>query len=82
MSVVLYFGLILAPRQLDFATYILGIPKFYASIPLLFAAASMIVTTVYYILAVRWSAAVLGNEATLNEIEDNVLVVNKFIVQS
>ncbi len=48
----------LAPGQLRMRTFVLHIPRFYASVPLLIASASMAVTAIYFGLAVglraRW----------------------------
>jgi TRAP-type C4-dicarboxylate transport system permease small subunit len=41
-------GLELAPAQLVFFTYILNIPRFYSTLPLIVASASMATTAVYY----------------------------------
>lgn len=74
-GVVLVMGLSLAPRQMVFATYILGIPKFYSALPLLIGSASMILTTVYYCWAVRHALTALGPDASLDEIEKEVLLL-------
>ncbi len=52
-------GLLLAPQQLRFRTYILNIPKFYSTLPLIAASLSMAATAAYYGLAARavWRAA-------------------------
>jgi len=49
-------GIRLAPNQLVFKTYILNIPKFYSTLPLIIASLSMIVTALYYAASV-WSLA-------------------------
>lgn len=41
-------GIELAPAQLVFFTYILSIPRFYSTLPLIIASASMAITAVYY----------------------------------
>lgn len=41
-------GLLLAPQQLNFNTYILNIPKFYSTLPLILASISMTVTALYF----------------------------------
>ncbi|MDA1259806.1 MAG: TRAP transporter small permease [Planctomycetota bacterium] len=41
-------GLLLAPQQLNFKTYILNIPKFYSTLPLILASISMTVTALYF----------------------------------
>jgi TRAP-type C4-dicarboxylate transport system permease small subunit len=41
-------GIELAPSQLVFNTYILGIPRFYSTLPLIVASASMTLTALYY----------------------------------
>lgn len=44
-------GLLLAPSQLNFRTYILNIPKFYSTLPLILASLSMAVTALYFAAA-------------------------------
>ena len=53
--VLVLTGLELAPSQLVFFTYILNIPRFYSTLPLIIASASMAVTAVYYAIA-AWQA--------------------------
>jgi TRAP-type C4-dicarboxylate transport system permease small subunit len=48
-------GLELAPAQLVFFTYILNIPRFYSTLPLILASASMTATAVYYAI-VAWQS--------------------------
>ena len=49
-------GLLLAPNQLRFRTYILNIPKFYSTLPLIVASLSMAATAAYFGVAAwrRW----------------------------
>jgi TRAP-type C4-dicarboxylate transport system permease small subunit len=46
----------LAPQQLAFKTYILNIPKFYSTLPLIIGSMSMAATAIYFALAayLRW----------------------------
>ena len=46
----------LAPQQLAFKTYILNIPKFYSTLPLIIGSMSMAATAIYFTLAayLRW----------------------------
>jgi len=46
-------GLLLAPSQLNFKTYILNIPKFYSTLPLILASISMTVTALTF-AAIAW----------------------------
>src|SRR5262245_22896496 len=46
--VLVITGLELAPSQLVFYTYILNIPRFYSTLPLIIASASMAATAIYY----------------------------------
>src|SRR6185503_287442 len=55
-------GLELAPAQLVFFTYILNIPRFYSTLPLIIASASMAATAVYYGI-VAWQSRNLPSEA-------------------
>ena len=50
-AIVAIQGLLLAPNQLRFKTYILNIPKFYSTLPLITASISMSITAVYFALA-------------------------------
>ena len=42
----------IAPGQLRMKTYILRLPQFYSSIPLLIASASMVLTSIYYLIKI------------------------------
>ncbi len=66
-------GLELAPAQLVFFTYILNIPRFYSTLPLIVASASMAVTALYYAI-VAWQSRNLAAEAA-EEAERETLIV-------
>lgn len=51
----------IAPMQLRNRTYILNIPKFYSTLPLLIASLSMLATTIYHLIAVGWAAHKTGD---------------------
>ena len=72
-GVVLVEGVAILPRQYLMLTYILHIPRMYLGLPLLFAALSMIATSVYYALAV-WRAARREPGAVAPDIEARRLV--------
>jgi len=72
-GVVLVEGVAILPRQYLMLTYILHIPRMYLGLPLLFAAASMIATSIYYALAV-WRAARREPGAAAPDIEARRLV--------
>jgi TRAP-type C4-dicarboxylate transport system permease small subunit len=55
-------GLELAPAQLVFYTYILNIPRFYSTLPLVLASISMALTATYYAMA-AWQSRNLSGEA-------------------
>jgi TRAP-type C4-dicarboxylate transport system permease small subunit len=57
----------LAPGQWQMKTFVLHVPRFYASIPLLIASASMVVTSLYYGLTV--ASRSLGGERDVKRIE-------------
>src|SRR4029077_18720327 len=59
--VLVLTGLDLAPSQLVFFTYILNIPRFYSTLPLIVASASMAVTAIYYAIA-AWQSRHAGAE--------------------
>jgi TRAP-type C4-dicarboxylate transport system permease small subunit len=60
-------GLELAPSQLVFYTYILNIPRFYSTLPLIVASASMALTAVYYAIVAWQSRHVGADEAAAFE---------------
>ena len=72
-GVVLVEGTAILPRQYLMLTYILHIPRMYLGLPLLFAAVSMIGTSVYYALVV-WRAARREPGAAPPDIEAQRLV--------
>jgi len=71
--VLVVTGLELAPSQLVFFTYILNIPRFYSTLPLIIASASMAVTAVYYAI-VAWQSRHATAEAA-EELEGQSLIV-------
>lgn len=66
-------GLELAPAQLVFFTYILNIPRFYSTLPLILASASMALTAVYYGI-VTWQSRNLPVEAAEQAERDSLIV--------
>ena len=62
----------LAPGQLRMSTYILHIPRFYSSLPLLAAAASIAVTSLYYAAVVLRLARASGWRLGVEELEARV----------
>ena len=74
-GVVLIEGVAILPRQYLMLTYILHIPRMYLGLPLLFAAVSMIATSVYYALAV-WRASRHEPGAEAPDIEARRLVIH------
>lgn len=60
-AVVTWQALRNAPMQLRFMTYILSIPKFYSTLPLIVASVSMLITSVYHFVAVGWAAWATGS---------------------
>ena len=66
-------GLELAPAQLVFFTYILNIPRFYSTLPLIVASASMAITAVYYAI-VAWRSRKLPLQAA-EEADRNAIIV-------
>ena len=67
-------GLELAPAQLVFFTYILNIPRFYSTLPLIIASASMAMTAAYYAI-VAWQSRKLPAEAIEKVDRDSLIVV-------
>ena len=72
-GVVLVEGIAILPRQYLMLTYILHIPRMYLGLPLLFAAVSMIATSIYYALVV-WRAARRDPGAAVPDLEAQRLV--------
>ncbi len=70
-------GLRLAPQQLAFKTYILNIPKFYSTLPLILAAMSMAATAVYFALAayLRWRND--PDAPDLDALEDELAILHE-----
>jgi TRAP-type C4-dicarboxylate transport system permease small subunit len=68
-------GLLLAPSQLRFKTYILNIPKFYSTLPLIIGSVSMAVTAAYFALATwrRWQDSPGGLQIEPLEAELTIL---------
>jgi TRAP-type C4-dicarboxylate transport system permease small subunit len=77
-AVILVQAIGLAPSQLLFNTFILGIPKFYSTVPLLLAALSLMATALYYGIVVPW-AAHNRSDAPLSELEADVLVIEGIV---
>jgi len=65
-------GLALAPSQLVFFTYILNIPRFYSTLPLIIASASMALSAVYCAIA-AWQSRDASGSA--EEIDRKTLIV-------
>src|SRR3954451_5801207 len=72
-------GLELAPAQLVFFTYILNIPRFYSTLPLIIASASMAMTAIYYAI-VAWQSRKLSLEAAEQADRDTLIVVASEVV--
>src|SRR5258705_1162668 len=72
-------GLELAPAQLVFFTYILNIPRFYSTLPLIIASASMAMTAVYYAIA-AWQSRHVGTEAAEEAERKHLIVVGPEVV--
>jgi TRAP-type C4-dicarboxylate transport system permease small subunit len=71
--IVLVYGIHLAPDRLTTYTVILHLPEFFWMLPLLFASTSMIITSLYFTLAV-WKAAGRRPGVPLVDLEVTVLV--------
>ena len=67
-------GLELAPAQLVFFTYILNIPRFYSTLPLIIASTSMAMTAAYYAI-VAWQSRKMSLEAIEQADRDSLIVV-------
>jgi TRAP-type C4-dicarboxylate transport system permease small subunit len=78
-AVILVESIKLAPSQFHFHTFILGIPKFYSTAPLLLAALSLLATAIYYGIAVPWAARRGNGIASLSEAEADVLVIEGIV---
>jgi TRAP-type C4-dicarboxylate transport system permease small subunit len=78
--VIVYTGLELAPSQLVFFTYILNIPRFYSTLPLIIASASMALTAVYYAAVAFQSRNLNAEEAEALEREMLIEEVGEVII--
>ncbi len=78
-AVILVQAIGLAPSQLQFYTFILDIPKFYSTLPLLLAALSILVTTIYYGFAIWWLAPAAGGGLPLAALEAEALVIEGIV---
>lgn len=78
-GVILVESIKLAPGQFHFHTFILGIPKFYSTVPLLLAALSLLATALYYGIAVPWAARSRDRDAPLSEVEGEVLIIEGIV---
>jgi TRAP-type C4-dicarboxylate transport system permease small subunit len=65
--VLVVTGIELAPSQLVFFTYILNIPRFYSTLPLIIASASMAVTAVYYTIVAFQARKLSADQAQAYE---------------
>lgn len=70
-------GLLLAPNQLRFKTYILNIPKFYSTLPLIIASISMTVTAVYFALAARQAWRGSPGPTDLEQLEAELTILHE-----
>ncbi len=77
--VLVLTGLGLAPAQLVFFTYILNIPRFYSTLPLIIASASMTVTAVYYAMA-AWQSRHATAEAAEEVERKNLIAVGPEVI--
>ena len=77
--VLVLTGLDLAPSQLVFFTYILNIPRFYSTLPLIVASASMAVTAIYYAI-VAWQSRHAGAEEAEEAERKHLIVVGPEVV--
>jgi TRAP-type C4-dicarboxylate transport system permease small subunit len=77
--VLVLTGLDLAPSQLVFFTYILNIPRFYSTLPLIVASASMAVTAIYYAIA-AWQSRHAGAEEAEEAERKHLIVVGPEVV--
>ena len=70
-------GLLLAPQQLRFRTYILSIPKFYSTLPLIVGSLSMAATAAWFGLAAwrRWRDS--GGACELDRLEAELTILRE-----
>ena len=65
--------LLMAPHMMRTRTVIIGMPQYYMALPLLYGSASILLTSIYYALAV-WPAARDQPGLALAELEDRIRV--------
>jgi len=62
----------IAPGQLKMKTYILRFPQFYSSIPLLIASASMVLTSIYYLIKILTEFNQSDPSISFKKIEESI----------
>jgi len=62
----------IAPGQLRMKTYILRFPQFYSSIPLLIASASMVLTSIYYLIKILTEFNQSDPSISFKKIEESI----------
>ena len=62
----------IAPGQLRMKTYILRLPQFYSSIPLLIASASMVLTSIYYLIKILTEFNQSDPSISFKKIEESI----------
>ena len=62
----------IAPGQLRMKTYILRFPQFYSSIPLLIASASMVLTSIYYLIKILTEFNQRDQSRSFKKIEESI----------
>lgn len=74
-AIVLVAGLRNAPAELRFPSYVIQVPHFYWSLPLIIGAASMILTSIYFAIAVPLAART-GGQMPLRSLEQQSAFVS------
>ncbi len=66
-AIVVWQGVLLYPTQIHTRTYLLELPKFYFTVPLIYGAASIVLTSVYYAALLVFRLAMGDDFAEVDE---------------
>jgi len=74
-SLIAFESIRIAPRELAFPSFVIGVPRFYWTLPLIIGSISMALTSLYFLVAVAWEASVRTDDWTIEELEAESAVV-------
>lgn len=74
-AVVVVAAVRIARQELDFPSFVIGVPRFYWTLPLIIGSISMCLTSLYFAVAAVVAARDLPPDAPLSEIEERYALV-------